>query len=95
MNIIAALKLSSVASLIVFLTVACGGKLTQENFDKVTNGMPVSEVKSLLGEPSKVDTASVPLLGTITTFTYETEKGKAAVILKEDKVQSKVGSISK
>jgi len=93
MKIIQALKISGLSSLVLFLAVACG-RLTQENFNKVTNGMPVSEVKNLLGEPSKVDTATVPVLGSITTFTYKTEKGDATIIFRDDKVQSKLGSIS-
>jgi len=83
-----------VSSCVILLSlVACGGSLTRANFDKVNNGMPVEEVKKLLGEPTAVETLSVPVLGTVTRYGYKTDKGEASVIFRDNQVQSKAGSI--
>lgn len=86
-------KIAVVSSVILVSLIACSGSLTRANFDKVTNGMAVEEVKKLLGEPTTVETASVPVLGTITRYGYKTDKGEASVIFKDNQVQSKAGSI--
>jgi outer membrane protein assembly factor BamE (lipoprotein component of BamABCDE complex) len=49
-----AVRFLSIAVLTVFL-VACGAKLTQDNFNKISNGMPYAEVVKLLGEPQSSD----------------------------------------
>jgi hypothetical protein len=87
------IKTLASSCVILLSLVACGGSLTRANFDKVSNGMPVEEVKKLLGEPTSVETLSVPILGTVTRYGYKTEKGEASVILRDDRVQSKAGSI--
>jgi len=95
MNInLRSLKLGIVILALTALT-ACGAKLTQENFDKVKVGMPSKEVKNLIGEPNQIDTISVPLLGSVTRYVYKPEQGQGEVslLLREDVVQSKIGSI--
>jgi hypothetical protein len=89
-----AVKVSAISFLIFGSLIACSGSLTRASFDKVTNGMTMEEVKKLLGEPTSVETASVPILGTVTRFGYKTEKGEASVIFRDNQVQSKAGSIS-
>jgi len=78
---------------ILLSLIACSGSLTRANFDKVNNGMAVEEVKKLLGEPTSVETLSVPVLGTVTRYGYKTDKGEASVIFRDNQVQSKAGSI--
>jgi uncharacterized protein YycO len=87
-------KLGITSALVAICLVACSGSLTRANFDKITNGMAAEEVKKLLGEPTTVETASLPMLGTVTRYGYKTDKGEASVILKDNQVQSKAGSIS-
>ncbi len=77
------------------LLAACAGRLTQENFDKVSVGMPAKEVKNLLGEPTQTDTVSLPVIGNVTRYNYKTDKGEVAVLLRDDVVQSKMGSMGK
>lgn len=72
---------------------ACSGSLSRSNFEKVTNGMNPNQVKELLGEPTSVETLSLPLLGTVTRFGYKNDNGEASVVFKDNQVQSKVGSI--
>lgn len=76
------------------LLVACGGKLTQANFEKVKQDMTTDEVKGILGAPTETNTTSLPLFGTVTTFTYKTEKSEATVIFHEGKVKTKIGTIN-
>lgn len=93
-QILKAVKLSAISTLILVSLIACSGSLTRANFDKVTDGMAVEEVKKLLGEPTSVETVSVPLLGNVTRYIYKTDKGEASVIFRNNQVQSKAGSIS-
>ncbi len=39
--------------------VACGSKLTQENYDKIKTNMTMEEVKSILGDPTETSSVSV------------------------------------
>lgn len=77
------------------LLTACGGRLTQENFDKVSVGMPAKEVKNLLGEPTQTDTVTIPVVGSVTRYNYKTDKGEVSVLFRDDVVQSKMGSMGK
>ncbi len=87
-------KILAVLPLILVSLIACTGSLNRANFEKVTNGMAVEEVKKLLGEPTSVETVSVPVLGTVTRYGYKNDKGEASVILRDNQVQSKAGSLS-
>ena len=83
------------AALLCALALSCAGaKLTQENFEQVKDGMTTEQVKDLLGEPSKIDTASLPIVGTVTVYHYTTESSEATVMFHEDKVQMKAGSVA-
>jgi outer membrane protein assembly factor BamE (lipoprotein component of BamABCDE complex) len=51
-------KTAAVAMVFLWCLLACsGGKITQENFDKIKTGMTLAEVKAILGEPT--DSSSV------------------------------------
>lgn len=56
----------------------CGPKLTSENLEKVKNGMTQQEVKSILGEPTREDTAN--LLG-LSGSSWIYEKGGTKVTI--------------
>jgi outer membrane protein assembly factor BamE (lipoprotein component of BamABCDE complex) len=47
-------------ALLLFLA-ACGSRLSQENFDKIREGMSQREVREILGDP--VDASGASLLG--------------------------------
>jgi hypothetical protein len=68
--------------------------LTQENLDRVQDGMTSAQVKSILGSPTASKDEPIPVVGgTKTTYTYESRDGdKAVIVLKNDTVQSKEGS---
>jgi len=61
-----------ILGLALILSVAllgCGSKLTQENFDKVQNGMNMEQVKSILGEPTETKSVGVgPFSGISATW---------------------------
>ncbi|MFZ5806094.1 MAG: hypothetical protein ACOY3I_02640 [Verrucomicrobiota bacterium] len=82
-----------ILSLLCMTLIACGSKLTQAHFEKVTDGMNLKEVKALIGDPQQAETATIPLLGNqITKYTYRTDKAEATVVFKDEKVISKAGS---
>jgi hypothetical protein len=67
--------------------------LTQENLDKVQNGMSTAQVKAILGEPTDSSTEPIPIVGgTKTTLTYSGDQAHIVIVLKNDQVQSKEGN---
>lgn len=78
--------------LIVFTAlwlVACGQKLTQENFNKINNGMSYAEVVKVLGEP--VSSQGGGVLGiTASTSVWREKNTEVTIIFVNDKVTSKV-----
>ena len=68
-------------------------KLTSANLDLVTIGMKKAEVKTILGEPNKVETGQFTLLEK-TTYYYEYHRSKATVTFLNDAVISKEGSFN-
>lgn len=93
LSVMPLLKLGIISAIVLISLVACTGSLTRASFDKVSNGMAVEEVKKLLGEPTTVETVTLPMLGTVTRYSYKTDKGEASVVFKDNQVQSKAGSI--
>ena len=91
---------ASLTGLVVALFVAACGMapttLTQENLDKIHEGMGSAQVKMILGAPSDTKTEPIPIVGgTKTTYTYTDGKSNAVIVLKNDEVQSKEGHFSK
>jgi len=74
---------------------ACNPKavtLTQENLDKIHEGMSAAQVKAILGSPTDSKSEPIPIVGgTKTTYRFAYEGSEAVVILKNDEVQSKEG----
>lgn len=79
------------------LPIACAGsRLTQENYEKITEGMTVEEVERILGEPTEMDSTTLPLLGTATVYTYRAEDGsEATLVFYRDKLKMKSGSLKR
>ena len=48
-------------AILLLCLAACGARLSQENFDKIHEGMSQKEVREILGEP--VDASGASLLG--------------------------------
>ncbi len=78
----------AIAALI--LITACS-RLTQDNLQKVHNGMTTSDVKAVLGEPTDAQTKSMLGIST-TTFTYHTGTSNVAITFIDDKVIATEGS---
>ena len=82
--------LFAVAALL--LLTACS-KLTEDNLQKVHNGMTTDEVKAILGEPTDSSTEPIPIVGgNKTTLTYSGPQAHIVIVLKNDQVQSKEGN---
>ncbi|MCE0496417.1 MAG: outer membrane protein assembly factor BamE [Methylacidiphilales bacterium] len=74
--------LSTIAVLI--LVTACS-KLTEDNLQKIHNGMSTDEVKAILGTPTDVQSSGA--LGiTGSTYTYHTSTSDVKITFLNDKV---------
>ena len=76
-------KFLSIAGLL--LLTACASRLTEDNLQKIHNGMTTDEVKAILGTPTSVQSSGA--LGiTGTTFTYHTGSSDVKITFLNDKV---------
>ncbi|MBN8709449.1 MAG: hypothetical protein BGO12_17180 [Verrucomicrobia bacterium 61-8] len=68
--------------------------LTQDNLDKIQDGMSAAQVKTILGAPTASKEEPIPVVGgTKTTYTYTNSTGaNVVIVLKNDTVQSKEGT---
>lgn len=81
------IRFASAVLLTVFL-VACGSKLTQENFNKITDAMPYAEVVKILGEPQSSEGGGV--LGiTAGASVWKDDKHQISIVFVNEKVASK------
>jgi hypothetical protein len=72
------------------LLVAACSRLTEDNLEKVHNGMTTTEVKAILGDPTSVQASGV--LGiTGTTYTYHTGSSDVKITFLNDKVMATEG----
>ena len=80
---------------VVFSLAACNSskRLTKANVDEVQEGMAKKQVESILGPPTTVDTKDFALLKK-TTYVYAQGKDSITIVFKDDKVQSKVSTLS-
>ncbi len=80
--------------LLLFTTVAAlaaCSRLTQDNLEKVHNGMSTADVKALLGEPTSSSQGS--FLGQSgTEYVYHTDKSDVKIDFVNDKVVTTEGS---
>ena len=84
------IRLAYVVVLTVFLA-ACGEKLTQENFNKISNGMPYAEVVKILGEPKSSEGGGVFGI-TAGTSVWKGETHQIMIVFLNEKVTSKTFS---
>ena len=89
------LPLVLIASLFVFGPAACNSakRLTKANVDQVAEGMSKKQVESILGQPTTIDSKDFVVLKK-TTYVYDQGKESVTIIFKDDKVQSKVSTLS-
>jgi outer membrane protein assembly factor BamE (lipoprotein component of BamABCDE complex) len=67
-------------------------KLTASNYDSITPGMSKTQVESILGRPTTIETKDMVLFKK-TTYKYEEGTRFAMITFKNDEVDSKDGNI--
>jgi len=73
---------------------ACNSKrLRKANVDEVAEGMSKKQVESILGPPTTIDSKDFVVLKK-TTYVYDQGKESVTIVFKDDKVQSKVSTLS-
>ena len=75
----------------LFLASACdrsGSKLTSANYDQISMGMSKSQVETILGKPTSVETKDM-LIFKKTTYRYEDGAKFAMITFKNDEVDGK------
>jgi outer membrane protein assembly factor BamE (lipoprotein component of BamABCDE complex) len=88
------LRLVACATILVFAFTACNSKrLTKANVDEVLEGMAKKQVESILGPPTTINSSDFVVLKK-TTYVYDQGKESVTIIFKDDKVQSKVSTLS-
>lgn len=89
------LRFVGVLALFALLLAGCNSsnRLTKANVDEVTEGMAKKQVESILGLPTTVDTKDLVSLKR-TVYVYAQGKDSVTVVFKDDKVQSKVSTLS-
>ena len=74
----------------IFLS-GCMQRLTQENFDKIQTGMPMSEVITILGEPTASESVNFAGISG-TSATWKNKNTVITIQFLNDKVQIKAFS---
>src|SRR5436190_745068 len=82
----------AVSALIVF---GCNSakRLRKANVDQVAEGMSKKQVESILGQPTTIDSKDFVVMKK-TTYVYDQGKESVTIVFKDDKVQSKVSTLS-
>jgi outer membrane protein assembly factor BamE (lipoprotein component of BamABCDE complex) len=87
-------RLTSLVMPLAFALTACNAKrLTKANVAEVTEGMAKKQVESILGPPTSIDSKDFVVMKK-TTYVYDQGKESVTVVFKDDKVQSKVSTLS-
>jgi hypothetical protein len=71
------------------LLVACGSRISQENYNRITDGMAYAEVVKILGEPTSSE-ARGALGVTAGTSKWKDGAHQITIVFVNDKVTSKV-----
>jgi outer membrane protein assembly factor BamE (lipoprotein component of BamABCDE complex) len=89
------LRLVSFVTIFAFALTACNSakRLTKANVDEVVEGMSKKQVESILGPPTTIDSKDFVVLKK-TTYVYDQGKESVTIVFKDDKVQSKVSTLS-
>jgi hypothetical protein len=85
MKSLASALLAVVALLAVMTLMSCS-RLTEDNLQKIHNGMTSAEVKDILGEPTSSQTGSALGLVSGTKFVYHTDTSDVTITFVDDKV---------
>ena len=67
---------------------ACGGKISRENYEKIESNMTKQQVVDILGEPSETEGTKVGPFET-TRYTWETKEVRITIQFLKDKVKLK------
>ena len=80
---------------LLFALATCNSskKLTKANVDEVAEGMSKKQVESILGPPTTIDSKDFVVLKK-TTYVYNQGKDSITIVFKDDKMQSKVSTLS-
>ena len=70
----------------VALALAACSKLTEDNLQKIHNGMTTSDVKAIVGEPTSSSTGSALGIVSGTTYLYHTDTSDVKITFVDDKV---------
>jgi outer membrane protein assembly factor BamE (lipoprotein component of BamABCDE complex) len=89
------LRLVAIVASLAFALTACNAakKLTKANVNEVVEGMAKKQVESILGPPTTIDSKDFVVLKK-TTYVYDQGKESVTIVFKDDKVQSKVSTLS-
>jgi outer membrane protein assembly factor BamE (lipoprotein component of BamABCDE complex) len=88
------LPLVALVMTVAFALPACNAKrLTKANVDEVIDGMSKKQVESILGPPTTIDSKDFVVLKK-TTYVYDQGKESVTIIFKDDRMQSKVSTLS-
>ena len=80
--------------MLVFVLDGCSNKrITKANVDQVAEGMSKKQVESILGPPTSLTTEDFVIMKK-TTYVYRQGKDTVTIVFKDDKVQSKVSTLS-
>jgi outer membrane protein assembly factor BamE (lipoprotein component of BamABCDE complex) len=89
------LRLISIVATLAFALTACNSakRLKKANVAEVAEGMSKKQVESILGPPTTIDSKDFVVLKK-TTYVYDQGKESVTIVFKDDKVQSKVSTLS-
>src|SRR5215203_5151091 len=71
-----------------------GSKLTSANYDQVSMGMSKTQVETILGKPTTVETKDM-IIFKKTTYRYEDGQRFAMITFKNDEVDGKDGNLGR
>jgi SmpA / OmlA family len=83
--------LTLICGITLFGLFGCGSKLTNENLNKVKNGMTESEVQAILGSPSDVENSEILGLKNV-SYKYKSGETRVNINFINNSVISKHGS---
>jgi len=71
---------------LTLLSLTACSRLTEDNLQKVHNGMTTTDVKAILGEPTSSQTGSALGIVSGTTYVYHTSTSDVKITFVDDKV---------
>jgi outer membrane protein assembly factor BamE (lipoprotein component of BamABCDE complex) len=88
-------RLAAIMTALAFACTACNAakRLSKANVAEVAEGMSKKQVESILGPPTTIDSKDFVVLKK-TTYVYDQGKESVTIVFKDDKVQSKVSTLS-